>query len=586
MWVFPLLLDSRPRFLSSTGGSLLLAPVGTGTVLSHLRSRLSAVTQAPPLIVAGFAGGPDYERKIRAACPDAEGVETTSSFVEQCLSYSPSDRLLLADPRCFPLDALDPALLDLRQEDDPRWAKHIVVLDQGNGGTKEHVDTDAEGRVRGIQRYYDSVTWPFVASVACSLIPVSSLRLAQGMSWSCLPELRRALAADGVPSRDLPLERGALNLGHERGLLSLSERAILDLARQEDPGDRSRPRIVAAPGSRVHASASVVGQVVLQEGAEVEEGATIIGPTVVGPRGRVGAGATVAQCIVGPDRVVPPGQVFRQRVLLAAVDDAGTTPSAESEPPAAAEREGWGLPERELFVESPRRRLYPAVKRVLDLAAAAVGLVVLSPLGLLIAMLVKLESRGSIFYPHPREGMGGRPFRCWKFRTMVPGADLQQRRLALMNRMDGPQFKIERDPRLTRLGRILTATNLDELPQLVNVLLGQMSLVGPRPSPFRENQLCVPWREGRLSVRPGITGLWQVCRHDRAKGDFHQWIYYDLLYVRYLSFWLDAKILVATFLALACGGHVRLSWLIDPDTYGERRVAEGTRLEEGRSAAS
>jgi lipopolysaccharide/colanic/teichoic acid biosynthesis glycosyltransferase len=167
---------------------------------------------------------------------------------------------------------------------------------------------------------------------------------------------------------------------------------------------------------------------------------------------------------------------------------------------------------------------------------------------------------------------------------MVPGADILQRQLSRMNKVDGPQFKIDRDPRLTRVGRFLAAANLDELPQLANVLLGQMSLVGPRPSPFRENQLCVPWREGRLSVRPGITGLWQVCRHDRDKGDFHQWIYYDLLYVQSMSFWLDLKILVSTFLAFAWGGHVRLSWLMAPEKYGDRRAARGNRLVERRGA--
>ena len=118
---------------------------------------------------------------------------------------------------------------------------------------------------------------------------------------------------------------------------------------------------------------------------------------------------------------------------------------------------------------------------------------------------------------------------------MVPGADAMQRELYAKNDVDGPQFKLEKDPRLTRIGRWIRPCSLDELPQLVNVALGQMSLVGPRPSPFRENQTCVPWREGRLSVRPGITGLWQVCRHDRANGVFHPWIHYDLLYVEHMS---------------------------------------------------
>jgi lipopolysaccharide/colanic/teichoic acid biosynthesis glycosyltransferase/carbonic anhydrase/acetyltransferase-like protein (isoleucine patch superfamily) len=573
MWVFPLLLDSRPEFTSPSGGSLLLAPLGSGTVLSHLRSRLGAVTQAAPVVVAGFDLDPDYEQSIRAACPDVEGVETIASLVERCVSYTPSDRMLIADPRCFPLDPSDPALLALGQEEDPRWAKHLVVLEGGGGGTKEHVDTDAAGRVRGIQRYYDAVTWPFVAGVSCSLVPISSLRLAHGLSWASLPELRGALAADGVPSRDLPLGRGALNLSQERGLLALNERLILALARESGSPNGSRPRLIAAPETRVHASAFLVGPVVLQEGAEVEEGATIIGPSVVGPRGRVGAGATVAHCIVGPDCVVAPGQILQQRALLGEANGNGRmSPVAAEDILESPLLDEWAPPPSDLSDEPPRGLVYPVVKRALDATAATLGLLLLSPVGLLIALLVKLESRGPIFFPHLREGMGKRPFRCWKFRTMVHGADVLQPKLSRMNEMDGPQFKIDRDPRLTRIGRYLTATNLDELPQLVNVLLGQMSLVGPRPSPFRENQLCVPWREGRLSVRPGITGLWQVCRHNRDKGDFHQWIYYDLLYVRLMSLWLDVKILVATFVAFARGGHVPLSWLIPREEYGERRA--------------
>ena len=129
--------------------------------------------------------------------------------------------------------------------------------------------------------------------------------------------------------------------------------------------------------------------------------------------------------------------------------------------------------------------------------------------------------------------------------------------------VDGPQFKMRDDPRVTRLGRILRNTNIDELPQLFNVVLGDMSLVGPRPSPFRENQICVPWRRARLSVRPGITGLWQVCRdEDRLKGDFHEWIFYDVTYVRHFSIALDVKILVATVLTMGGRRSVALSRLL------------------------
>ena len=152
---------------------------------------------------------------------------------------------------------------------------------------------------------------------------------------------------------------------------------------------------------------------------------------------------------------------------------------------------------------------------------------------------------------------------------MFAGAEAQQRRLYANNQVDGPQFKLDHDPRVTTVGRFLRGISFDELPQLINVVRGEMAIVGPRPSPFRENQTCVPWRAGRLSVRPGITGLWQVCRHDRKAGDFHQWIYYDLLYVRHMSPLLDLKIVIATILTLGGRRPVPLRWLLDvPDGTG------------------
>jgi lipopolysaccharide/colanic/teichoic acid biosynthesis glycosyltransferase len=136
--------------------------------------------------------------------------------------------------------------------------------------------------------------------------------------------------------------------------------------------------------------------------------------------------------------------------------------------------------------------------------------------------------------------------------------------------MDGPQFKMDHDPRVTKVGAWLRRMNVDELPQLWNIVCGEMSFVGPRPSPFRENQICVPWRNGRLSVRPGITGLWQVCRKDRKTGDFHQWIHYDLLYVRNVSFRLDVMIFAATIFTLGGRRPVPLRLMLGRRRHGAR----------------
>jgi lipopolysaccharide/colanic/teichoic acid biosynthesis glycosyltransferase len=567
VWTFPVALDSRPAF-ARRRASLLLAPLGDGTVLSHLLVRLRAATGAPPVIVARFEIDGDYADAIRRICPDAEVIETLPSFVERLHTYEPSDRLLLADPACFPIDPSDPALARLRDDVDLRCVKHLVALDRDGDGANEHVEADAAGRVRAIQRSYDPATMPSASGIAASLVPVACLRTSFELPLGSLPRLRRVLASEGVPAQDLPLAGGAANLGTERGFLAMNERMVLDLARRASGGDRVSAPLRSGSRVRVHPSANLVGPVVLQDGAEVGEGATVIGPSVLGPGARVGARAIVAQCVIEAGQAVAPGQTLRHSVCFG-------EPGPRPEPLAgAAADEGpdvWIERAPGSYGEARRPTLYPAVKRAIDAVAAAVGLVLLAPVGLLIAAAVKLESRGPVHYGHLREGLDGRPFRCWKYRTMVTGADVQQRKLARLNQVDGPQFKMDRDPRRTRVGRVITALNLDEIPQLWNVLVGEMSLVGPRPSPFRENQVCVPWRKGRLSVRPGITGLWQVCRHDRHKADFHQWIYYDLLYVRNASPWLDLKILAVTVLSFARGGAIPLSWLLPPWTYGERR---------------
>jgi lipopolysaccharide/colanic/teichoic acid biosynthesis glycosyltransferase len=203
-------------------------------------------------------------------------------------------------------------------------------------------------------------------------------------------------------------------------------------------------------------------------------------------------------------------------------------------------------------------RAYRVVKRCLDASIAFCGLVLLSPLLLLVAAAVKLTSAGPVLFGHVRQGLGGREFRCLKFRSMKVGAERMQSELRALNEVDGPQFKIKNDPRLTPVGGFLRKTNIDELPQLWNVLVGDMSLVGPRPSPDAENQLCPAWRRARLSVLPGITGLWQVLRErQNTASDFQEWIYYDMEYAKHRSLWLDLLILLYTPVAVLAPRRTR-----------------------------
>ena len=194
----------------------------------------------------------------------------------------------------------------------------------------------------------------------------------------------------------------------------------------------------------------------------------------------------------------------------------------------------------------PYGSFYAIGKRLFDLFWAISILICLSPIFLLVAISVVIDDGFPLLFGHVRQKKGGRTFKCWKFRTMRRDAESMVAELQAMNKADGPQVFIESDPRVTRVGKYLRKLQLDELPQFWNVLVGDMSVVGPRPSPDKENQFCPAWREMRLSVRPGITGLWQVKRTRSPGEDFQEWIKYDIEYVRSASFWLDVKICVKT----------------------------------------
>jgi exopolysaccharide biosynthesis polyprenyl glycosylphosphotransferase len=189
-----------------------------------------------------------------------------------------------------------------------------------------------------------------------------------------------------------------------------------------------------------------------------------------------------------------------------------------------------------------------ALKRTFDLVVASAGLFLLSPLLLAIAIAVKLSSRGPVIYRSIRPGIGGAPFYCFKFRTMREHADQVQADLESLNEQSGALFKIRNDPRLTRVGRVLRRYSLDELPQLVNVIRGEMSLVGPRPLPMRDFERLEEWHKKRYLVLPGITGLWQVS--GRSELDFDDLVRLDFLYLERWSIMLDLSILLKTIPAV------------------------------------
>lgn len=228
-------------------------------------------------------------------------------------------------------------------------------------------------------------------------------------------------------------------------------------------------------------------------------------------------------------------------------------------------------------------------KRGLDLVISTLLLILLLPLLLVVGLLVRLTSRGPALFVQERVGLNKRRFPMFKFRTMVENAEQQQKAMEHLNEVSGPVFKIRNDPRVTPLGRFLRRSSIDELPQLLNVFLGDMSLVGPRPLPQRDYEgFDRDWHRRRLSVRPGITGLWQV--HGRSNIDFERWMELDRDYIDNWTLWLDIKILLMTLPVVVSKGGGEFSKIRDRPAEVERwrkkaaeRAAARRRREESSS---
>lgn len=192
------------------------------------------------------------------------------------------------------------------------------------------------------------------------------------------------------------------------------------------------------------------------------------------------------------------------------------------------------------------------IKRWIDVVVSAALLLLVSPLLLVLALAIKISSRGPVLYRWNVVGQGGRFFTGYKFRTMIENADELKAQLLAQNEMQGPVFKLAHDPRVTPIGRVLRKYSLDELPQLWSVLKGDMSLVGPRPPLQSEYAHFTEFQKQKLAFKPGITCLWQIAGRNEIR-DFDEWVRLDLEYIRNWSLWLDAKILWRTFFAVLRG---------------------------------
>jgi len=283
--------------------------------------------------------------------------------------------------------------------------------------------------------------------------------------------------------------------------------------------------------------AQVIGPVILGSDCLVEEGA-IIRESILWKGTDVRKGASLFYCVAAANTDIKAGRSYSNMTLVGDIKhgDTNIVPSREHKATVSGVTVGK--------MEAVKSRAYRMTKRAVDLIFSLAALLILSPLMFIIALIVKLDSPGSVIYGQKRCGRGGREFNMLKFRTMIEDAHEQQGKYMDSKSVDGPVFKLEKDPRITRVGNFLRKTSLDELPQLLNVIRGDMSLVGPRPLVMGEMKFSPSWRDIRLKVKPGVTGLWQV--EGRSSPYFHDWIRYDVSYVKEQSLTGDIKILLKT----------------------------------------
>ncbi|MFM1823944.1 MAG: hypothetical protein RI967_2210 [Planctomycetota bacterium] len=407
----------------------------------------------------------------------------------------------------------------------------VDIVSSGGGGYSEFVEADADGLVRRVGRRYERA----VRSRG-SILLARSARNAR--LWSAAESQGEAFAGfrrnrwfriDRVSAEGFSVEAAGPTALQElaNGLLlrwPQPDHVIEGLrAYPQRAADPERPPTVVALGDTEHDGSGVFGAEA--DAAAFDRDRTRVAPIWVGFRRGVGALEAIGPEVVLDDPLAEP----RPALEVRRIDDLFS-------PSGSARRER----------SEEDRGMYVGVKRLADILGSVLALLIASPVLLVAAIAVAIDDGFPIFYAQERQARGGRVFRCWKFRTMRRNAEKLEAQLRAQNLCDGPQTNIRNDPRVTRVGRILRPLQIDEFPQFWNVIIGDMSIVGPRPSPERENQFCPAWREARLSVRPGITGLWQVMRTREPGKDFQEWIRWDMEYVRRMGPGLDLWICART----------------------------------------
>jgi len=424
----------------------------------------------------------------------------------------------------------------------------MVTVDPALLSYREKVRLSSNGNVAGFSRlYFDSAIpaavpadWPHHIFVKAAVL---ERVLLDGALPPAFPDFLRRCNSNSMNVLSLKIGGTVLDLETEAGLLNFLTANLKSIRYHRRSTDGSTYNNSAqTDNSKISPEARLIGKVIIGQRVCISENAVVLGPTILCDNVKLRQGAMVRASVIGPGVTIPENEVIQNRIIVQQVsqDDLSLHSKTGQLQPKYPELPFVlnGVPKNN-FRTWPIFSYARCIKRATDIIASLAVLILFAPILPVIALAIKVSSPGPVFFRDRRQGLHGKEFYCLKFRTMVPGADKIQEKLRVVNQTDGPQFKIDDDPRVSAVGRFLRETYIDEISQFLNVLLGQMSVVGPRPSPQAENLLCPAWRDARLSARPGITGLWQICRTRHQGRDFQEWIHYDTEYIRNLSFRLD-----------------------------------------------
>lgn len=421
-----------------------------------------------------------------------------------------------------------------------------ITLDSGMNGHREQIRLTQKGTIVGVRRYYED-----------SVVPVPMFCVWPNLVYLKKSELSRL---EGIPldyykfvnrceSNGLNIE--TYSVGGTSYQLNTT-RGQIELVKYINKKDKYIQTLLetvtdyycvneSGIGYQNEITARTIGKVWISKTANISPTSLLISPVVVSEHVIVSNKAVLESVIIMPYQKVEQQQTLSRKVI--SKNDIEIDESSS---------ELWLL---EKGHQSRYRKwsswdYIHTYKRTVDIIVASIVLILFLPILPIMALAIKINSPGPVFYKARRQGLHGKEFDCIKFRTMNVGADQLQDKLRAINEVDGPQFKMADDPRISAVGKFLRETYLDEIPQFYNVLKGEMSMVGPRPSPKSENTQCPRWRDARLSVRPGVTGLWQLLRTREPLRDFQEWIYYDIEYVNSLSARMDLWICWKTFIQM------------------------------------